>query len=347
MSSNRTGPHLDKVVQAVARRSDITAGQKLMALTVAAKLHKNLGEAGASYDGDVSMAYSKFAEDVGLNSRKGAKGNIVDNPLLVVAAGTEGKMASYARVSVNLDALTQAVDDHRAFVAAKVAEIRGRSVRTRVAQYPGSAVPGQQNAQDPGSVVPRTRAAQCPGPGYSSTLTILPNQTDHPDQPPDNGGGYQTHNGNPPHGANLDDSPFSQIGRAPLPPTGRVATTTPNDHHTDDLIEQGDVRAARDGTRVTLVNGLRAKWIDLFGGDEVTLDIALAGVTLQLNSRTPWAAQLGKQLSYRAQDVRTRSENYRKAQERSQTARPSAPRYGGPPAPDGGSSRFIVPGRKS
>lgn len=92
----------------------------------------------------------------------------------------------------------------------------------------------------------------------------------------------------------------------------RTAFGTDDDHAGIEL---------QDG-RLVLVNGTRSYWLDLFGGNEVDLDLALRQVRGWVNSgsRKSLKAQVEAGLARIAQERRQRSANYQEAARRNRVA---------------------------
>lgn len=67
--------------------------------------------------------------------------------------------------------------------------------------------------------------------------------------------------------------------------------------------------------KVTLFNGVRAGWVERFGGDEDALDLALieAAGCIQRNSPASLKLQVERKLANIARDKSTREQNYAKA----------------------------------
>jgi hypothetical protein len=61
--------------------------------------------------------------------------------------------------------------------------------------------------------------------------------------------------------------------------------------------------------RVQLHNGLRAEWLDMFGNDEILLNAALKGVTIQKNGYPP-ETQVSRQLTAVLQRQRPKQSQY-------------------------------------
>ncbi len=170
----------------------------------------------------------------------------------------------------------------------------------------------------------------------SQSDTEEDHRSDHrSDHSRDNGAGSSLPSKYP--GANPFETAPATNQETPRPPSVQVAQATSYQQPTEHRVQRGDVSARGDGTGVELVNGLKVKWVELFGGDTQALEIALAGVSLQINSTTPWDAQIGRQLSRQAQDVRQRKQNYQAAVNRNSQNRGG---YGGRGTPDGMPSIF-------
>lgn len=94
-------------------------------------------------------------------------------------------------------------------------------------------------------------------------------------------------------------------------------------------IEGPDADVLFDGTRLELVNGLRAEWLERFSGDEQRLDLALkqAAGYVQRNSSKPLAAQVGSQLARIVAEKQDRDQRYVKAAAaKPSPAKPSQPK---------------------
>lgn len=93
-------------------------------------------------------------------------------------------------------------------------------------------------------------------------------------------------------------------------------------------IEGPDADVLFDGTRLELVNGLKAEWLERFSGDERRLDLALkqAAGYIQRNSSKPLAAQVGSQLARIVAEKQDRDERYVKAATAKPAPKPSQPK---------------------
>lgn len=67
--------------------------------------------------------------------------------------------------------------------------------------------------------------------------------------------------------------------------------------------ESEDVTFDKHGN-VVLVNGLKQKWLEFFGGDKIAFEAALMAVNIDRGCRTPVEKQVAKQLQYAAQAAR-------------------------------------------
>jgi hypothetical protein len=99
-------------------------------------------------------------------------------------------------------------------------------------------------------------------------------------------------------------------------------------------------RATIENGKLVLFNGLRQEWLEKFGGDEETLDLALIEISadIQPNSRKSMEAQVSARLARMARDARDKDKRYAKAVERNKRA--ASPQAGGETSYDR-TSRFV------